>query len=719
MNNKYKIINILLQSTIVVVCIEFYVLKLWQADLSVPFTYQGDALWFVVPVKGMIDNGWVYEIPQLSAPFGLSAAGFPSMTNFDWLIMKGISLFVNDAGAVLNIFWLLSIVLTAWSAAIALYFLGAKSWLALSAAIMYAFLPYAFLRNIGHISLVYYTVPLLALLAINIAKGSSEQQPKLVKVFCYGAAIAQGFNYIYFSFFAVVLFIFSGLLGFLRTGSKKPIKEAVLAVFIIIFIASINLVPSFHSWSKHGRPPDMGYKSASEAEVYGLKLRKLLVPHESNEFPFLSQWAKRDKAANFPNENENVTARLGPMAAIGFLLLLFISFRMSTKHASNGWSDINIVASLSLLTFLFTSVGGFGAIVNQIVPDIRGYNRFSVFIAFFSLVGLVLVWQKICIIQKTNSAKYLFVAVFCAVGVFSLYDQLLDADHLVNRRESDINSANELKRLVKYIETEFPDGVSVFQLPPTGFPPDGGKERMLPYDHARPYLWSNNINWSWPSFSQRHRNWLDQLVGMEGGALAEAVVLSKFGLIWVDRYGYSDNGTKMVASLLAAGAIELASGSSRRYVILNLAPVSQKLSSQLGAIELQRRSEIFLNAPSLNWNNGFYGLENNQDGRFFRWSLKNSQLVIENMMDSTWTGSLSFYVASGSPGKLKVSSEQHGNTVMLGHEPVHVHVRVKIEPNSRSVITFASEAAKMVVPSAESRDLYFYIMDWRLISQSE
>ncbi|MBK8963456.1 MAG: hypothetical protein IPM75_10335 [Candidatus Competibacteraceae bacterium] len=54
--------------------------------------------------KRMLDNGWTYNIPQLSAPFSLSAAAFPSMTNLDWAIMKVISLFINDAGGVFKYF---------------------------------------------------------------------------------------------------------------------------------------------------------------------------------------------------------------------------------------------------------------------------------------------------------------------------------------------------------------------------------------------------------------------------------------------------------------------------------------------------------------------------------------------------------------------------------------------------------------------------------------
>ena len=67
-----------------VLFIEIVALHLWRIDFSVPFNYWGDTFGEWSPVKGMIENGWTYEIPQLSAPFILSAAAFPSMTNLDW-----------------------------------------------------------------------------------------------------------------------------------------------------------------------------------------------------------------------------------------------------------------------------------------------------------------------------------------------------------------------------------------------------------------------------------------------------------------------------------------------------------------------------------------------------------------------------------------------------------------------------------------------------------
>src|SRR6266581_6507149 len=73
---------------IVVLAIVAATLHLWWYGLSVPFSYWEDTLWFATLVKGLVQNGWTFEVPQLAAPFSLHAVAFPSITTVDWALMK-------------------------------------------------------------------------------------------------------------------------------------------------------------------------------------------------------------------------------------------------------------------------------------------------------------------------------------------------------------------------------------------------------------------------------------------------------------------------------------------------------------------------------------------------------------------------------------------------------------------------------------------------------
>lgn len=707
----------LLELILVLLLVTGY-LRLWSIDLHVPFNYQGDTLWFLMPVKGMIDNGWTYEIPQLSAPFSLSATAFPSMTNLDWGIMKVISLFIDDAGAILNIFWLFSIVLTAWSATLALRLLDVDNWLALGLGLVYSFLPFTLLRNTAHISLVFYCVPLLSLFAIHLARGADYPHASTVRIIGYCAALAQGFNYIYFSFFAVLLFFFGGWFGYRHKYSWKPLRGAVVASGIVILSSAINLLPSYISWQEYGKPPDMDFKSPQEAEIYGLKLRKMLVPHEANVMPIFSYWGKRDRSIPFPNENENSTARLGPFAALGFLLLLAVLLGLVRSDVVyDKTSIIKPIASLALFSFLVTTVGGFGAIFNQIIgPDIRCYNRFSVFIAFFSIAGFGL-WLQARL--KTASSHYVQLALLGGVVLlitFSLYDQLIDAGHLRNRRPSDEKSAHYEKQFVKQFEVKLSPESFVFQLPITKFPADPGKHKMFVYDHARPYLWSSHLHWSWPSFSERHRNWLTQVRDLEGEALVEALVLSKFRAVWVDRFGYEDNGEHIISSLIAAGASDMLPGVHPRYVVLDLEAVAVQLRQRLGADEFAQRQAALLEAPIIKWINGFYAeAYNAAAGKKFRWSQAESMVQIRNPSDTSKSIILSFFVVSGRNGNLTVSTETQQLIVSVTAGKVTpVELPLRFEPNVIQNVRFKGDMGRILLPPGETRDLHFYLMDLHL-----
>lgn len=700
----------LLIVVIAIVGIEVVVLRLWEMDLNVPFTYWGDTFWMLVPIKGMIQNGWTYFIPQLSAPFGLSAAGFPSMTNFDWSLMWLISIFNKNAGAVLNIFWLVSIVFTGLTATIAFHLLGISKWFSISLAIIYAFLPYALYRNVTHISLVYYTIPLILTLSLYFANGCKDPRSKSIQMYGYAAIVIQGLSFIYFSFFSVLILIFSGLLGSTNSKSWRPFTAALFASIVLIGISSFNLLPSFLSWSQYGNPPEMSYKSASEAEIYGLKIRKMLAPSDLNPVPLFREWGSKDKNTNFPNENENTSARLGPMAAVGLIgaLLMCLGFKLRREPA-----NVKTIASLTLFCLLFATVGGFAAIFNLVFPDFRAINRFSVFIAFLSLAGIGLWWQSWIQENQNKLLKLGIYIAFIVISVFSLYDQLLGTYDLRSQRALNEKAAAHEKSFIQSFEKEAPAGALVFQLPITNFPLDGGIDKMLPYDHARAYLWSDNTSWSWPSFSMKHRKWQDQIGSLSGVDLVEALVLSKFNFIWIDRFGYKDNGEKVIASFLELNLPEINKGGSDRYVIFDLRNFKEKLKQVLGNA-FDHKQAMLLYSPTLIWMKGFYGPEKNPEGKDFRWSRAESYLTVSNNLDQGHESLLSFKVASWSPGELIISHGTFEKRIEVNSVGEEVKIPIYLRPKEVVTIKFTARMNKMVVPKDETRDLFFYIADAKL-----
>lgn len=705
-----------LGSSIAVFLLLVYLLRLGAADLRVPFNYWGDTLWFLVPVKGILSNGWAYQVPQLSAPFSLSAVAFPSITNVDWLVMKLIGWVFPEPGMVLNLFWLLTFFFTTWSAAMALRLIGVAPGVAYVLGVVYAFFPSAFMRNTAHISLVYYWVPALGCLAIYFAQGCVHPQEKWVKVFGYMGIIGQGLSYLYFSYYAVLLFAFAGLIGYATTRSNRVLRESFLAIVVLVLVSGVNLAPSFLSWHQQGKPPNIEYKSAQEAEVYAFKLRKLVAPHKENQVPGFGLWGRSDSAVKFPNENENVFARLGPVAAMGLLIVLIYSLGL-VRNRENLTSPIVSIASLALFTFLLGTVGGLGAIINQIVPDFRAYNRLSVYLGFFAIAAVGLLLSSWLARVRGGFTKGLVWVTFLGVCSFSLYDQGLDAEKLVSRRPGDEEAARRDRELVQLLESKITAPASVFQLPLTGFPPDGGMQRMLPYDHARPFIWSTKLSWSWPSFSHRHASWLANLDLGNPGKTLKLLALSGFRFIWVDRDGFADNGERVIRGLMEAGAEDFLPNASQRYLVLDISGPSDRLKTELGESRFHDQSLAYLDVPWLVWKDGMYAQETTAQGRSFRWLKQFSQAEVRYSGPQEWRGRLLFDAASSKAGAVEVAAGEEKVSTMLMDRPKQISVPLVVKPNQPLLVEFVGSMGRINPPPGETRDLHYYLLDSRFVPE--
>jgi phosphoglycerol transferase len=687
----------------VVAAIAWAVLGLGAYDLKVPFNYDGDSMVILMYIKGMLLNGWTFTIPQLSAPFGLDAAAFPIMSSFDWLIMKALSLFTSEPGLVLNLFWLLTLALSGMSATLALRLLGVWWPYAFAAGIVYAFLPFALMRNVSHLNLVYYLVPLLGMFAVHLANGLSGENDKLIRRVAYGACIAQGFDYVYYSFFAVLLFAFAAVVGYAGTRTRAVFLAAATAIGLVIGATSVNLSPGLYSWYSSYKPAEMDYKSPAEAEMYGAKIRKMIAPSPGNPVPFLARWGKQDKGAGYPNENENATARLGLAASAGFLVLLLVS--LGVLRPPDGEAVLGRLAALALFTLLFITVGGFGAVFNLLlVPDIRAYNRFSVFLGFFALAGLAFALRAWA--PRGGWRRGMVLPAATLLFGFSLYDQLLDCE-LPTRMEYDTQAYRADRDVATRLQAVYPAGASILELPLTGFPPAYHHDRMVSYDHLRPFLWSGkNLRWSWPSFSQRHRAWQDRLAAASPQGTVNAAVLSNFDAILVDRYAYQDDGKALITELEATGAVR--QFALHRYVLLDLGSARRRLADELGTAAFARQSQEWLEPIRIIWGEGFYPQETTPQGARFRWSAQRSSLIVFNDASLPRKVRLDFDIASQRAGTVQVDSAPLQWRFDSRGQPSHASIEFTVAPGAKRTLAFRGNVEPAVAPG-DPRKLYFNV----------
>src|SRR5687767_3097727 len=79
------------------------ILRLWEADLSIPFNDRGDAVLTGMWIRSIRENGWHLVNPRLGAPGLLVYYDFPFGDTLHFLLLKVFSWFTPHFGLVQNL----------------------------------------------------------------------------------------------------------------------------------------------------------------------------------------------------------------------------------------------------------------------------------------------------------------------------------------------------------------------------------------------------------------------------------------------------------------------------------------------------------------------------------------------------------------------------------------------------------------------------------------
>jgi hypothetical protein len=160
-----------------------WIMDLWNADIGIPFTYNGDALLCGSLIKGLIDNGWYLHNSFVGAPDGQYLYDFPVNANLDIMIMKIISIFIPNYAATINIYFLLTFILTTISTMLVLRHFNVSYSISILGSLLYSFVPYHFLRGIGHLTLAaYYMIPAIVMVILWVSMSSPDRLISLVEI---------------------------------------------------------------------------------------------------------------------------------------------------------------------------------------------------------------------------------------------------------------------------------------------------------------------------------------------------------------------------------------------------------------------------------------------------------------------------------------------------------------------------------------------------------
>jgi phosphoglycerol transferase len=533
------------------------VLKLWRADLAVPFEYYGDVNLQHMLVRSVLDRGWYFENPALGAPHGLELYDYPVLNGdtINVVILWLLGLVGFGSTAAMNILYVASFPLVGLTAFLALRRLGAAPGPALVCGVLYSLLPFHFLRSEGHLFLAtYYAVAAGAYLATAVLDGDRLRLGTAIGLAVLVGAASGSF---YYAAFTVVLVLLAAALRFVGTRDRGALRAGGLVAGAVLAVALVQLAPTLVYRTANGTNPDVAQRHTFESEVYSLKLTQLVLPLDNHRIGALGE-IKRRYTEKFPPIDANA-ATLGVVGTVGLLWLLLVALGALVGRRPRG--RYTALAALVLLSFLLATAGGVGTLIGVVFPQIRAWNRLSVFIAFFALAAVAL---GLTALGRRVRRPAAFAAVLAAVLLIGIFDQTSPAfvpPYDVVEAEWDQDAA-----FYSSLEARLPRGAAVVQLPYEPFP-EPPAARQAVYEPVKAYLHTDDLRWSYGAMRGRPDDWAGAHATRPAAELVPAAREAGFAAILVDRLGFGDDGAAIEAELREVLGSETARSPNTRYLV--------------------------------------------------------------------------------------------------------------------------------------------------------
>jgi phosphoglycerol transferase len=708
--------------------------RIWRLDLRVPFTYCHDALPVLMWTKSVADTGWWMTNDHLGAPGRMEMADYPTNPNLHMAAIKVLTLVSSQPAVLVNLYFLLSFPLVALGALAALRALGLSRLGAMVAAVLYALLPYHFWRGEAHLYLsCYYMVPLAVLVVawvwrdtpfLVVRRPSGRLGLEVKSWRALGSLLictAIGFDSTYYPLFAGFFILCAGLLTYSMKGSACTLWRTAVLVGTVAAVLAANLATTFVYRQQHGPNTSellVTQRPWTDVELYSLKVVQMMLPAPEHPIRFLR--AIRDKyyapaPLGTPLPSEGDSMALGTLGTLGLLLLLARLFLLSRVATERGQLHA-LLSVLTVLAILVGTTGGLVTIVNLTFFTMgRCFNRLSIFIALFALAALFAALDDL----RQRWAATGWRAWAAGTGLLCLvplgFVDQTGINYFANFSTAQADFQSD-QAFVGQTEAAVPPGTQIFQLPYISFLSyvnDAG--HMGPYSHFRGYIHSRTLKWSFGAMHGRPTDQLHaQLGGMPMPRLLESLAYLGFGGIYVDRFGYADNGAQVEADLRKLlGIAPIVSGNSR-LAFYDTSGYVRKLRGSCSDEEWSSRQHLILAMPLLEWKRGFFA-EERGDGKRWRWCGETGELQVMVPGDRGEKARLKFVGVTCDPGdaELVIEGPSFADKITVNTRGRQYEQVIELPPGQH-VLRFRCNARPFVDP----RTLVFALYNFELIPVS-
>jgi phosphoglycerol transferase len=535
-------------------------------DPRVPLALDHDASFAVAQAHATITKNLWWTNPDLAVLAPDDPLLMPQAAHVDQLLLRVVGLAITDPVRAVLATWLLTLALGGAASTWCLQRLGVSRPGAWCAGVLFALCPFALTRNTTYLGLTPYLVPFAATTALLLAGDRAAMLRGRTWFTLLAGNLLLALNASYFALGALVMFGIGTLAGYFRERRRAVLLAGASAVGIFAVVSLINVGPVL--MARDPLDPERSFRDAANSEHYGLKLRSLVTPLPGHWFPPFRAWAEADARQGFPEDTESVNSRLGVIATVGFVGLLAVLLVPALTGSDEEDETIRTTSRLAFAATLVATVGGFGAVFSELAtPHIRVFARMTPFIAFFALTGVAL-----AIDRMTRQRQILRRALWAVVLLLGVMDQSVALRPVTASRAQVTEDYSQLRQLMMRVEARLPAGTLVYQLPARRSPLEPAANRMAPLDAFRPQSLSRGLRWSYPASSPALQRLQADAAATPARDLPALLAGRGVGAIVIDRFGYEDDGTAVLAELQSVAGATAMLMTTSRYAVLVVNP---------------------------------------------------------------------------------------------------------------------------------------------------
>ena len=523
-------------------------------DLVTPFSYSGDGLAYLWNVQRVIEGAWYFTNDRSGFPFGSNHLDYPTTDTGSYLVLKLLGLIFSTSIAAQNLYYLLGFSFAAIAGYLVSRSIGITRHFSIVVALIYAFTSFHFGR-IGHLFFTWYFVaPLFFYMGFRLfseklifTNAQISLKTKLLNAIALLVLASFG---IYYAFFGCMVIALCTIMAAAVNRSWRHVNEGLLTLSFTVLGVLLNVFPSLLFLFQNGENREGVNRFAAESELYALKITQLLLPRGDHRLDSFFEFASKYNGF-FPLVTENISASMGAVGTLGFLLLVAVSlispfFYFKTNdlvlpNKASAQMRFQVLAALSLGMVLMGTLGGFSSLFAMLISSsIRSWNRVSIFITFISVLACLMAIELL--VQKYTKPVYLkFVSISVAfvILVLGVLDQTSKPCHSCTLANSALAKNDQV--FIETIEKSLPKGSAIYQLPYVPYSDSGPVNNLGAYDQARGHVHSKYLKWSFGSVRGREGDWFYRKLALL--PLREQVtVVSAMGFagIYIDRRGFID-----------------------------------------------------------------------------------------------------------------------------------------------------------------------------------